>query len=283
MRIHLPAALDHGTLADGTSDGMPLSRSRSSTAAAVAWAKPADRPVAGVRPEPVKPAPPSTTALLPLFVHGMPAASEEADDEPLVKMPASPRPPLGVRRTTPDPARLRAKYARTADLPAPGPVERDLLDHLDPVAPVSHPSALTERVDAGKRLGAACVDALLIGAIDLAVLWFTLDVCQLKVSQILVLPLIPLSAFLLLLDGGYLVLFTAACGQTLGKMMAGIRVVGTSAEVVITNEIPLGQAVGRALATLVSVLPLGLGFWIALTGQGRALHDRLAHTRVVPA
>src|SRR6185369_16993309 len=42
------------------------------------------------------------------------ASEAEIDDRPLVKVPASPRAPLAVRRTTPDPARLRAKYGRAA-------------------------------------------------------------------------------------------------------------------------------------------------------------------------
>ena len=35
----------------------------------------------------------------------------------------------------------------------------------------------------------------------------------------------PLGVFLLLLNGGYLTIFTTAGGQTIGKMIAGIRVV----------------------------------------------------------
>ena len=47
---------------------------------------------------------------------------------------------------------------------------------------------------------------------------------------------------------------------------------------------PFGQAVLRAVAYLVSALPVGLGFLPALVGvEKRALHDRLAHTRVVKA
>ena len=39
------------------------------------------------------------------------------------------------------------------------------------------------------------------------------------------LPAVPMLAFLMLLCGGYFVLFTAAGGQTIGKMAAHIRVV----------------------------------------------------------
>ena len=44
----------------------------------------------------------------------------------------------------------------------------------------------------------------------------------------------------------------------------------------------MGQAALRALATVLSIAPLGLGYVPAIAGEdGRALHDRLADTRVI--
>jgi uncharacterized RDD family membrane protein YckC len=43
------------------------------------------------------------------------------------------------------------------------------------------------------------------------------------------------------------------------------------------------QAAYRSVLALPSVLALGAGFLPALVGDERALHDRLAHTRVVRA
>ena len=49
-------------------------------------------------------------------------------------------------------------------------------------------------------------------------------------------------------------------------------------------RVSLGAAVLRATAYLVSLLPAGLGFAaILFDSDGRALHDRLAETRVVKA
>ena len=79
----------------------------------------------------------------------------------------------------------------------------------------------------------------------------------------------------------YLLLFTAADGQTPGKMLAGIRVV--SDDDGFSQRLGLEQAARRALLALVSLLPLGLGWIPALFGRGLAVHDRLAHTRVVRA
>ena len=72
--------------------------------------------------------------------------------------------------------------------------------------------------------------------------------------------------------------FTTASGQTIGKMLAGIRVVGLH-----SARVPLGNAIVRAAACLLTILSLGLGFLPAFTSRDRrAFHDRLAGTRVQP-
>ena len=96
-------------------------------------------------------------------------------------------------------------------------------------------------------------------------------------------PLAPFLAFLALLNGGYATAFTAAGGQSIGKMAAGTRVVNAD-ESAWTDRVPLGQAVVRAAGYAVSALPAGMGFLPAFFGpDGRAVHDRIAHTRVVKA
>ena len=93
------------------------------------------------------------------------------------------------------------------------------------------------------------------------------------------LPLVPLAAFLSLLNGGYLALFTGAGGQTLGQMAAGVRVVGDT-----VSRVSPGQAAGRTLLLAASLLPAGLGLVSVLVDRGRrGLHDRLSGTRVVRA
>jgi uncharacterized RDD family membrane protein YckC len=239
------------------------------------------------------------TSELPLFVRQMPdaTADEELDEpEPLVRVPARPRAPIAVRRATPDPARLRATYA---------PQERDLLDKADdeeelsPVTPrpsISRsappqwaseptperlPAAWQQPVAAGTRLAAAAIDAGLLAAIGTTVVALTLRIANLSVANIGILPVLPIGAFLLLIAAGYLLLFTAAQGQTLGKMVMHIRVVGTSPDAVINDRVTIGQAAVRAAASLPSVLMLGAGFIPALMGAGLSVHDRIAHTRVV--
>ena len=222
---------------------------------------------------------PSSAADLPLFADEPPSAAELA---PLVDAGAAPRRPLAVRRATPDPARLRPKPVRH-QAAEPRPLELPLPDATEPggahqphepSSPRAEPTAGAPPV---RRVLAAALDLAILGAIDLVVVYFTLRMCGLSTAEIAVLPPIPLGAFFLLVNGGYLAVFTAAGGQTIGKMAFGLKVVGHA-------DLPVsaGLAVVRALGCVASVASLGLGFLPALLGEGgRTIEDRLADTRVV--
>lgn len=229
------------------------------------------------------------TPTLPLFA---PAPDPKGDpDAPLVSPGAAPRPPLAVRRTAPTTGRPRTRRDAvradvdpeprlaldTAEIPVAAPTPAAVAPApLDSLVPIVAPT--------GARLLAAAIDLLIVGAIDVTVLHFTLEICDLTAFQVLSLPLAPLLSFLALLNGGYLSTFVAASGQTIGKMAAGIRVVPADPAARPSEGVSLGHAVVRAAGYLVSLLPLGLGFVPALVGPDRrALHDRLADTRVVKA
>ena len=129
------------------------------------------------------------------------------------------------------------------------------------------------------RLLAAAIDIVLLGAVSGAVLYLTLAIAGLTVDEVRLLPVIPLGAFLLLLNGGYLVAFTAAGGQTIGKMAAGIRVMNDDYQ-----RVDFTGALLRACGCVVSLLTAGAGFLPVFFGADRrALQDRMAGTRVVRA
>lgn len=213
---------------------------------------------------------------LPLFAR----PRDEAGDEPLIKLRATPRPPLAVRRT-PDTPRLRA---------VPKPLPRinlePVLDFVDePVASVQPPVVSRpgpqmvrgEISGASARLAAAALDHAILLAIDLVVVYFTLRMAGLSTSEWQTLPFPPLLTFVLLLKLSYFCAFTAVGGQTIGKMAAHIRVVSA-------DERPLDAALAlrRTLAGAASAALLGLGFLPALFGSDRrALHDHVARTRVI--
>jgi uncharacterized RDD family membrane protein YckC len=136
---------------------------------------------------------------------------------------------------------------------------------------------LAAPVAAGPRLAAAAIDAALLGTIAAVVTMFTMQLAQLPMAQVMDLPVVPMVTFFALIAMGYELLFTAAQGQTIGKMMMGLRVVPE--DMPDADRVSVKQAAVRAL----SLLPLGAGLVAALVGSGQAVHDRMAHTRVVRA
>jgi uncharacterized RDD family membrane protein YckC len=206
------------------------------------------------------------------------ARGARSEDAPLITVPARPRAPLGVRRATPEVPRARARPSK------PAPAHEDALFETPPLAVIGqkfdprHGTRSSEPSAAPlSRIMAAVVDAFLLSSLDAVVLYFTLRLCGLTALQTTELPLLPLMAFFLLLNGGYFVAFTVVGGQSIGKMALGIRVITQEEE-----SVPVGRATLRTLAYLLSALPLGAGFLVGVLSADRlALHDRLAHTRVI--
>lgn len=219
--------------------------------------------------------PPPTTDL-PLF--GLPMA----DDVPLITRPSRPRPPLAVRRGTPEVPKLRAPQppAPMLDLGTTDPNEeaRSVRESARAGAE-AWSGGDTEVAGLQARVAASAIDLAMLAAIDLAVIYFTMQICGLGLADLEILPKAPLVAFLLAQNGGYLVVFTAG-GQTLGKMAADIRVVSARPD----SSLDLGRALLRTLVWIALAAPAGLGFLsAALSRDRRGLHDRCAGTRVVRA
>jgi uncharacterized RDD family membrane protein YckC len=215
---------------------------------------------------------PTSPDTLPLFT------GASLDDEPLVRFPSPPRAPLSVRRT-PDAPRFRPPVIIRRE---ESPEAPSLALEAEPPAPVSRPfsRALTlalEPCSSAARVGAAVLDAVLLASIDLIVVYFTLRMAALSIGEWRLLPPVPLVLFLLLLNVAYAVAFTAIGGQTIGKMAARIRVVSDDG-----REVAPALAFRRTLGAAASIVTLGGTFLPALIGsERRAVHDRLAHTRVV--
>ena len=240
-------------------------------------------------PDTIPPRPITESFDLPLF------NDRNRDDRPLVSAPAVPRAPLAVRKQAPAPAPAPARSARRAAAVEEPRLDLDLAlddeedaEEAPPVRVAAAPRTprVVERsptASAAARLLAAAIDFVLLAAIDLAVLHYTLKIVRLEYLEIAALPLAPFVSFLLILNGAYFTAFTAAGGQSIGKMAARIRVVPSDPDA-WSDRVPLGQSVLRAVAYFLSALPFGLGFLPGLIGaEKRALHDRIAHTRVVRA
>jgi uncharacterized RDD family membrane protein YckC len=240
-----------------------------------------ESPPSAVVPRAVRRAPaPAPETRLPLFTTG----SLETPNQPFITLSAAPRPPLGVRRAA-DATRLRAvpKAVRPAS-----PVPALAFDEEGRAAGVGLTEAGQARASedadravhvggSGRRAGAALLDLVILGGIDLVVVYLTVRMTALSLEAWTTLPLVPLLGFLAMVKVAYFAAFTAVGGQTIGKMAAGIRVVSSKGD-----PVDAVSALRRTLVAAASAACLGLGFAPALfDSQRRGLHDRAARTRVV--
>ena len=193
----------------------------------------------------------------------------------LGERPPEPRAPLSVRRATPEVPKSRSRAVRERSVTPTLSLEWPPGEDSGPAAQRAAAAApASDLAGSRSRISAALVDGGLLVAVDVTVIYLTLQLTMVNLGS---LSLTPLVMFLSLLNGGYLVVFTAAGGQTVGKMAAGIRVVGVE-----HVRVPVGSAVLRTAAYVLSALPAGLGFLPGFFGrERRALHDYLAGTRVV--
>jgi uncharacterized RDD family membrane protein YckC len=215
---------------------------------------------------------------LPLFIDAF-------DDQPLVKVPAVPRPPLSVRRAPDTPRVPPAALSRRrttvddesqlvlGDEPSPAELMRGRPRSASRVVQADAVEACTP----GARLGAAMLDLGMLFAVDLVILYLTLRMAALSFGDWRVLPLAPLIGFLLIIKLAYYWAFTAIGGQTIGKMAMRIRVIADQG-----IDVDPSVALRRTVLAATSVVTLGAAFLPALVrSDRRAMHDHLAHTRVI--
>ena len=131
----------------------------------------------------------------------------------------------------------------------------------------------------GERAAAALCDLLVLTAIGSALVGAASSGTGLPFRQILVEEALGLGIAWAIFVIGYSVFFVGSCGQTIGRMVMRLRVVGTD-----QFSVGFGRAAIRLAAWVVSALPLLAGMLPALRDpERRGLHDRLSRTRVVKA
>ena len=125
----------------------------------------------------------------------------------------------------------------------------------------------------GRRLAAALYDTLLLGGILMASSYAVVMVRGGAVPT----GNIAFRIFVLAQCAAFFAGFWAYSGQTLGMRSWRIRVETTEG-----HPPPLAVALLRFFAALVSLAPLGLGYWwIVVDPERRTWHDRATGTRVI--
>jgi uncharacterized RDD family membrane protein YckC len=204
-----------------------------------------------------------------------PRREPEADDGPLSARPDDALADLPIRGAAESAAKPSDPWGEPGASGPPedavGADEWEMGD--DPAAaprPTERPAAAGERVSAG--------------AIDLAfllVVWCSVVLLASSAGHVPLRGLLAawpyLGAYLVFLGLVYAVYFTGTTGQTLGKIVVGLRVVDT-----MGRPPSAWKALLRAVLGVVSILAAFAGFIpSAFDPARRALHDRVLKTRVI--
>jgi uncharacterized RDD family membrane protein YckC len=190
-----------------------------------------------------------------------PGAPSELDAPPMLDLPLRP---------------LGSEGARVEKIPLRHAAASIALADEPPADPEPGPLPLERPAQVGERAAAACVDALLLGLATGVVVYFAGRAARVPLPGLA--PTWPwLLGFVAMLSLAYAVCFTGLTGQTPGKALLGLRVVGRSGE-------PPGhlRAAARAILGCAGLAALMLGALpMFFDPARRALHDRLLRTRVV--
>lgn len=167
-------------------------------------------------------------------------------------------------------------HAPEIDLPPEVEDEKHALEWDEEATPAAMPSSAAPL---GERAAATLCDTLVLTAIGAALVGAASSGAGVPFLTILVEEAVWIGLAWAIFAVGYSVFFVGACGQTIGRMVMRLRVIGD-------NQFSVGfdRAAIRLAAWLLSALPLLAGMLPALRDpKRRALHDRLSHTRVVKA
>jgi uncharacterized RDD family membrane protein YckC len=129
------------------------------------------------------------------------------------------------------------------------------------------------------RFAAFCIDAILVGVINLVLQMFALFAMSqnLNPQQPPIMLLLVLYAISLGIAVSYEGLLIGKYGATVGKMACKMKVITGDG-----TPVSYPRAFGRYFAKVLSSLTLLIGFIIAAFDvEKRALHDRICNTRVV--
>jgi uncharacterized RDD family membrane protein YckC len=230
----------------------------------------ASAPVVASADRTYEPAPPLTSEAPPSIAPAPSAETKPAGDI---------KPRMAERPTTPPASRDAA--LRAPAVPAQRPPRRFPDTFRERVAPAP---AATQAAGAMARLGAAVLDHLIAGLIQVVTLapvilyWWSRPI-PVRPSEAPLLPivlsvsLVPIS---IVLACAYFIYGWGVRGATPGKALLGIAVEGEDG----TFPVGVGRATGRLFAYALSSALLGIGHLMIVFGVS-ALHDRVAGTRVV--
>jgi uncharacterized RDD family membrane protein YckC len=125
-------------------------------------------------------------------------------------------------------------------------------------------NAETVSADFVTRLIALIIDAIIVGVPSVIIGLFVPQAVSILIN--------------LVIGVAYYTYFWSSTGQTVGKMVMGLKVLSSESGQILTVQ----EAVIRYVCMIVSSIPLGLGFfWALWDPKHDTWHDKLAKTKVI--
>jgi uncharacterized RDD family membrane protein YckC len=127
------------------------------------------------------------------------------------------------------------------------------------------------------RLGSAIIDYAVLFLIILFVYVLFNPNHSISITSIPVIRVVVISIIGFAVIAAYFIAFWAWRGQTLGKMVMGIKIIRSK-----SNPVDLSHSIQRFGGYILCVLTVFVGFiWIAFDSHKQGLHDKIADTCVV--
>jgi uncharacterized RDD family membrane protein YckC len=152
-------------------------------------------------------------------------------------------------------------------------------DPAELVEPARDEAPTLEPASPGERILAGLIDLGILAFMMLALAYLTTRVGGYPLRLLPTPALAALGVVGFFMVAGYYLFFWSLSGQTMGKLLTGLRVVKVEG-----GALGFKRALGRGLGILLSILPLGAGFLgLWSDPDRRGWHDRVASTKVIRA
>jgi uncharacterized RDD family membrane protein YckC len=127
------------------------------------------------------------------------------------------------------------------------------------------------------RLGSAVIDYVVLFLIILFVYILFNPNHSISTSSMPIIRVVAVSIIGFVIAAAYFIAFWAWRGQTLGKMVMGIKIIRSK-----SNPVDRSHSIQRFVGYILCFLTIFIGFiWIAFDSHKQGLHDKIADTCVV--
>lgn len=207
-------------------------------------------------------------------------------NRPQAPSPPEPPPASEARQehtTAPTPGileRTSTEPPSAAPPPVDSPLEWDQAEGEDPASILGEQAATFDpTAPLSDRVAAAVFDGLVLVVLGLLLVVSGARAAATSWQTFVQAAPLSLGVAWLLFAASYGVFFVGTCGQTLGKMVMRVRVIGTE-----KFRVGYRRAAVRGLLYALTAIPAGIGLIPAIRDrEHRAVHDRFSQTRVVKA